>query len=166
MLNKIFFEISYRIYLKFNLSDTHFSWKGYLIGRLPPKINIHLIAYKKKTGSLKMSTVKNPTFTFDLTQIQVVSFQCHQFFYLKGKDITYGLKIILKYVGFCRHSVFCSIQQGLFFIQQCRNPFCFYVLLSNTSFSTGTHVQWYYTLINIIYLLICHFYNLCCNLCI
>jgi hypothetical protein len=57
------FEISYRIYLKFNLSDTHFSWKGYLIGRLPPKINIHLIAYKKKPGSPKMSTVKNPTFT-------------------------------------------------------------------------------------------------------
>jgi hypothetical protein len=30
--------------------------------------------------SLKMSTVKNPTFTFDLTQIQVVSFQCNNFF--------------------------------------------------------------------------------------
>ena len=30
-----------------------------------------------------MSTVKNPTFTFDLTQIQVVYFQCNQFFYLK-----------------------------------------------------------------------------------
>jgi hypothetical protein len=48
MLNKNLFEISYRIYLKFNLSDTHFSWKGYLIRRIPPKINIHLIAYKKK----------------------------------------------------------------------------------------------------------------------
>ena len=34
----------------------------------------------EKTGSPKMSTVKNPTFTFDLTQIQVVPFQCNQFF--------------------------------------------------------------------------------------
>jgi hypothetical protein len=33
-----------------------------------------------KTDSPKMSTVKNPTFTFDLTQIQVVSFQCNHFF--------------------------------------------------------------------------------------
>jgi hypothetical protein len=47
--------------LKLNLSDTHISWKGYLIGSLTPKINIHLMAYKKKTDSLKMSTVKNPT---------------------------------------------------------------------------------------------------------
>ena len=56
---------------------------------------------KEKTDSLKMSTVKNPTFTFDLTQIQVVSFQCNQFFIKNHKDIKYGLKIILKYVGFC-----------------------------------------------------------------
>ena len=41
-----------------------------------------------------MSTVKNPTFTFDLTQIQVVSFQCNQFV-IENKDIKYGLKIIL-----------------------------------------------------------------------
>jgi hypothetical protein len=41
-------ELSYRIHLKFNLSDTHISWKGYLIGSLTPKINIHLMAYKKK----------------------------------------------------------------------------------------------------------------------
>ena len=34
----------------------------------------------EKTDSLKMSTVKNPTFTFDLTQIQAVSFQCNIFF--------------------------------------------------------------------------------------
>jgi hypothetical protein len=40
-----------------------------------------------------MSTVKNPTFTFDLTQIQVVSFQCNHFFILNNKDIKYGLKI-------------------------------------------------------------------------
>ena len=44
-----------------------------------------------------MSTVKNPTFTFDLTQIQVVSFQCNQLFILNHKNIKYGLKIILKY---------------------------------------------------------------------
>ena len=41
-------ELSYRIHLKFNLSDTQISWKGYLIGSLTPKINIHLMAYKKK----------------------------------------------------------------------------------------------------------------------
>jgi hypothetical protein len=46
--------------------------------RRPP-----LIAYKKKTGSSKMSTVKIPTFTFYLTQIHVVPFQCKHFFYLK-----------------------------------------------------------------------------------
>jgi hypothetical protein len=38
-------ELSYRIHLKLNLSDTHSSWKGYLIGSLAPKINIHLMAY-------------------------------------------------------------------------------------------------------------------------
>ena len=41
-------ELSYRIHRKINLSDTHISWKGYLIGSLTPKINIHLMAYKKK----------------------------------------------------------------------------------------------------------------------
>ena len=71
---------SKQVHLKFNLSDTHISWKGYLIGSLTPKINIHLMSYKKKTHGLKMSNVKNPAFTFDLTQIQVVSFQCNQFF--------------------------------------------------------------------------------------
>jgi len=34
---------------------------------------------EKKTDSPKLSAVKNATFTFDLTQIQVVSFQCNQF---------------------------------------------------------------------------------------
>ena len=48
MLNKKKIELSYRIHLKFNLSDTQISWKGYLIGSLTPKINIHLMAYKKK----------------------------------------------------------------------------------------------------------------------
>ena len=41
MLNKKKCELSYRIHLKLNLSDTHISWKGYLIGSLTPKINIH-----------------------------------------------------------------------------------------------------------------------------
>ena len=59
------------------------------------------MAYKKKAYIPKMSTVKNPTFTFDLTQIHVVSFQCNQFFILNHKDIKYGLKIIQKFVGFC-----------------------------------------------------------------
>ena len=39
--------------LHFNLSDTHISWKGYLIGSLTPKINIHLMAYKKQELPLK-----------------------------------------------------------------------------------------------------------------
>ena len=69
MLNKKKIEPSYRIHLTFNLSDTHISWKGYLIGSLTPTINIHLMTYQKKTDILKMSTVKNPTLTFDLTQI-------------------------------------------------------------------------------------------------
>ena len=47
MLNKKK-ELSYRIHLKFNISDTQISWKGYLIGSLTPKINIHLMSYKKK----------------------------------------------------------------------------------------------------------------------
>ena len=33
---------------------------------------------EEKTDSLKLPTLKNPTFA--LTQIQVVSFQCNQFF--------------------------------------------------------------------------------------
>ena len=94
MLNKRKNELSYRIHLKFNLSDTHISWKGYLIESLTPKINIHLMAYKTKTDSLTMSTVKNPTFTFDLTQIQVVSFQCNHFFLSKAtRTSTMGLEL-------------------------------------------------------------------------
>ena len=50
MLKKII-ELSYRIHLKFNLSDTHMSWKGYLIGSLTPKINIQLMAYQKNRQS-------------------------------------------------------------------------------------------------------------------
>ena len=80
MLNIKKNELSYRIHLKFNLSDTQISWKGHLIGSLTPTINIHLMAYQKKKHSPKMSTVNNPTFTSDLTQIQVVSFQCNHFF--------------------------------------------------------------------------------------
>ena len=41
------------------------------------------IQEKTDSPKAKMSTVKNPTFTLDLTQIQVVSFQCNHFFYLK-----------------------------------------------------------------------------------
>jgi hypothetical protein len=53
------FEISYRIYLKLNLSDTHFSWNGYLIGSLPPNLNIHLMAYKKKLTARSCLPSKN-----------------------------------------------------------------------------------------------------------
>jgi hypothetical protein len=38
------------------------------------------ITLLEKTDSPKMSTVKNPTFTFDLAQIQVVSLQGNQVF--------------------------------------------------------------------------------------
>jgi hypothetical protein len=41
-------ELSYMIHLKFNLSDTHISWKWYLIGNFTPKTNIHLMAHQKK----------------------------------------------------------------------------------------------------------------------
>jgi hypothetical protein len=58
MLNKKKFELSYRIHLKFNLSDTHISWTGYQIGSLTPKINIHLMAYKKKQTVRRCLTSK------------------------------------------------------------------------------------------------------------
>jgi hypothetical protein len=48
MLNIKKNELSYKIHLKFNLSDTQISWKGHLIGSLTPTINIHLMAYQKK----------------------------------------------------------------------------------------------------------------------
>ena len=51
--------------------------------------------------SLKLPTLQNPTFTLNLTQIQVVSFQCNQFFIQNHKVIKYGLKIILISIGFC-----------------------------------------------------------------
>ena len=35
---------------------------------------------QEKRDSPKMSTLTNPTFTFDLAQIQVASFQCNRFF--------------------------------------------------------------------------------------
>jgi hypothetical protein len=43
-----------------------------------------------------LSTLKNPTLTFDLAQIQVVPFQCNQFFYLKPQG--HQIKMILKSV--------------------------------------------------------------------
>jgi hypothetical protein len=54
----------YRFYLKFSTSDTHMSLKGYLIGNVPPKMNIHLIAYKETIVCLKISIFENLTFTF------------------------------------------------------------------------------------------------------
>jgi hypothetical protein len=57
-----------------------------------------------------MSTVKNPTFTFDLTQIQVVSFQCNHFFYLKPQ----GHQIwAYDYPQICRFLLTFSILQYL-----------------------------------------------------
>ena len=51
---------------------------------------------QEKTGSPKMSIIKNPTFTFDLTQIQVVPFQCNQFFLFKTARTS---NMVLKYVS-------------------------------------------------------------------
>jgi len=44
------------------------------------------MAYKKKIISLKLSTLENPTFSFALTQIQVVTFQGKQIFILRLQD--------------------------------------------------------------------------------
>ena len=57
-----------------------------------------------------MSIVKNPTFTFDLTQIQVVSLQCNNFFYLKPQ----GHQIwAYDYPQICRFLLTFSILQYL-----------------------------------------------------
>ena len=53
------------------------------------------MAYKNK-----LSAFENSTLTFDLTQIQVLSFQCKHFFMQVYKAFKYVLKIILKSVGF------------------------------------------------------------------
>jgi hypothetical protein len=71
--------------------------EGYPIGNLnvPPKINIHL-AYKKKIVCLKLPTLENPTFTFDLTQIQMVIFQNKKIFLFKiTRSSNMGLKLSL-----------------------------------------------------------------------
>ena len=47
----------------------------------------------EKTDSLKMSTVKNPTFTFDLAQIQVVSFQWNHFLFKTTRTSNMGLHL-------------------------------------------------------------------------
>jgi hypothetical protein len=44
---------------------------------------------------LMLSTLENPTFTFALTQIHVVTFECKQFFIYDHKVIKCGFKIIL-----------------------------------------------------------------------
>ena len=50
---------------------------------------------------MKLSTLENPTFTFDLTQIPEVTFQCKHIFFVDHKVINYGFKMTLKTVGFC-----------------------------------------------------------------
>jgi hypothetical protein len=78
------------------------------------------IETETETGSPKMSTVKNPTFTefgnfvitfiFYLTQIQVVPFQCNHFFYLKPQ----GHQIwASSYPKICRFLLTFSILQYL-----------------------------------------------------
>jgi len=58
--------------MKFNISDIHVSWKGYIIGNLPLKINIHLMAYKKN----RLLEVVNPwKLSLALTEVHVVTFQ-------------------------------------------------------------------------------------------
>lgn len=57
MLNTICSDFS------FNISGIHISWKEYiLIGTLSPKINTHVMAYKKKKLCSKLSTLENHTF--------------------------------------------------------------------------------------------------------
>ena len=97
-----------------------------------------------------MSTVKIPTFTFDLTQIQVVSFQCNHFFLFKttrtsnmGLKLSYNMQVSadIQYFAVSIRVYFLTNNVGIHFVFTYYFP---YFLL--TSFSTGTHVQWQYTL--------------------
>jgi hypothetical protein len=75
-------ELSHRIHLKLNLSDTHISWKGYLIGSLTPKINIHLMAYKKKQTVWRCLRQKS-YFHFRFNTNSGGFFPMQSFFYFK-----------------------------------------------------------------------------------
>ena len=97
-------------------------------------MNLNTFGYKKSTDGLKLPPLKNPTFPFDLSQIQVVSFQCNHRFLFKT---TMPSNMDLKLSFICRCLLYLI---GFIFIQKCRNLFCIYVLLSHTSFSTGTRV--------------------------
>ena len=81
MLNKKN-EFSYRIHLKFNLSDTHISWKGYLIGSLTPKINIHLMHIRKNRQSEDVYRQKS-YFHFRFNTNSCGFFPMQSFLYLK-----------------------------------------------------------------------------------
>ena len=76
-------ELSYRIHLKFNINDTHISWKGYLIGSLTPKINIHLMAYKKKTRQSEDVYRQKSYFHFRFNTNSGGFFPMQLIFYLK-----------------------------------------------------------------------------------
>ena len=89
-----------------------------------------------------LPTFKNQHFTFDLTQIQVVSFQCNHIFLFKT---TRSSNMASDYPNICWFLLTFSILQYLigfiFFISQCSNSFGIYVLLNHTS------VDWFPSLV-------------------
>ena len=93
---------------------------------------------EEKTDSLKLPTLKNLTFAFDLTQIQVVSFQYNQFFIENHKVIKYGLKIIMISVCFCTDAdiQYFAVSYRVYFLSN--NVGIHFVLLSHMFFSTGS----------------------------
>ena len=71
-------KISYWFHLKFNISDTHISWKGYLIGRIPQTINIHLRdrPFNLKRGGGELWFLFRSEFLFRTTQELEYLFFC------------------------------------------------------------------------------------------
>ena len=64
MLNKNLFEVSY---LKLNISDTRISWEGVPYWKIITENQHTFNGTEEKTDSLKLSSLKNHTFAFDLT---------------------------------------------------------------------------------------------------
>ena len=99
--NVVFFFIAFlQVAPKFKLNDIHISR---LIWIIPPKITLHLVAYKKN-----MSAWSCQSWKILVPLIQGFTFQCKQFFLFKTTRSSNRLKMILKAVGFSWHLVFCS----------------------------------------------------------
>jgi hypothetical protein len=71
------------IHIKFNLSDTHISWKGDLIGSLTPKINIDLMAYIRKNRQSEDVYHQKSYFHFRFSTNSGGFFPMQSIFYLK-----------------------------------------------------------------------------------